>query len=241
MRTTAGHFSTMKNQIVIIGGGPSVSEGVEKNLWEKLNDKWTIGCNSIYKFLTPTVLTFVDYRQFYSLFRNEIKDIPYIVGKYYPLLEEEKHQNTTLLRVSREFSQDLKQGVYCGLLCGLFSISLAQYFLAQQGEIYLLGFDFGSNGQVEGVAKTHFYQGKEPIVHPGIGKDGFYKRVEKVKLFECFSKINGIKIYNVSSISTIPYFNKISYDQFFEKLNVNYDQEERRDYMREKVRCLVGS
>jgi hypothetical protein len=227
------------NQIVIIGGGSSISEGVNLGLWEKLENRWTLGCNSVFKFFTPTALTFVDHRQFYKIFYPELKDLPFMIGKYYDSLKPIIHPNTVLLKDRRVFDPTLQiKAVYCGSLCGLFSMTLACYFMKQVGEIYLLGFDFGAVENLpDGKAHTHFYQGK--VSHPGIGMMGYYKRPGKVRMFEAYTKVKKVKIYNVSQISTIPYFEKISYDTFFEKLNMTYDQEEMRTKMKEDLKEIT--
>lgn len=221
------------NQIVIIGGGASIVEGVDKGLWGKLKDRWTLGCNSAFKFLTPSALTFVDHRQFYKLFHSELKDLPFIIGKYYDALVPIKHDNTILLRDSRTFDSTLQNKlVYTGSLCGLFSLTLACYFMKQVGEVYLLGFDFGAAGTLpNGQQHTHFYQGGD-IKHPGIGMTGYYKRMGKVRMFQPYTMLKDMQIYNVSEISTIPYFPKISYDEFFTRLLLTYDQEQLRIRMK---------
>lgn len=212
-------------QIVIVGGGPSISEGIPLGLWQKLEGYWTIGCNSAFKFFTPTILTFVDHQQFYKQFSKELKQLPLLIGKHYPSLAQVKHSNTYLMRDSRQFDITLKQGVYSGSLCGLFSTTLACH-LAKDVEIFLLGFDFGAIGSVNGRQRTHFYQGQ--IEHRGIGYTGFYDNTKTTNLFEPYVSLKGKKIYNVSLTSKIPYFEKITYEKFFELLKTQYDQLELR-------------
>jgi hypothetical protein len=224
------------NQIVIIGGGDSIREGIDKGLWEFLSTKWTLACNSAYKFITPSVLTFVDHRQFYQLFFEDIKNLPLMIGKSNPAIQ--KRDNLLLLPHSRQFDPTLQLGVYVGFLCGLFSLTLAQYFLPTEGEIYLLGYDFCSNGKVGDKDRTHFYQENPDIQHTGIGRAGYYRRPGKTKLFDPYLTLTNVKIFNVSKISTIPQFPKISYDEFFDRLQNDYNQNELRDYMDKKVRPL---
>jgi hypothetical protein len=223
-------------QIVIIGGGNSISEGVENKLWEKLKDKWTIGCNSAFKFIIPTILTFVDNRQFYQLFYNELKEIPLIIGKNYPALHATKYPNTFLLPVTRKFDYTLKSGVYSGQLCGIFALTIAQYLLRNTGgEIFLLGFDFCADGKVNEKDKTHFYQESDEIKHPGIGRASFYNRTNRFNVFEVYKDLAHVKIFNVSTISKIPYFDKLTYDTFFEKLNTSCNQQEIRDFTHKEL------
>jgi len=221
------------NQIVIIGGGSSIIEGVNKDLWNKLSSRWTLGCNSAFKFITPSALVFVDHRQFYKLFYDELGNLPLIIGKS-DNKGVPKLPNTIFLRDSQYFDRSLATGVYSGTLCGLFSLTLATRFLIDGGEIFLLGFDFGAGEKlIEGRQHTHFYQEQGEIKHRGIGYTGWYKKADKTSTFVPYSKLENLKIWNVSMDSAIPFFEKISYDLFFEKLNTEYDQMEQRKYMLE--------
>jgi hypothetical protein len=105
----------MMKQIIIVGGGPSISEGVEKDLWDKILNSWTIGCNSIFKFFTPTALTFVDHHQFYNLFYKELESVPLIIGRLAESLKTRKHTNTILLKEYNSFDRTLQLG--CLLVC----------------------------------------------------------------------------------------------------------------------------
>ena len=37
-------------QIIIVGGGTSIKEGISKGLWSKLDNKYTFGLNYSYKY-----------------------------------------------------------------------------------------------------------------------------------------------------------------------------------------------
>jgi hypothetical protein len=105
-------------------------------------------------------------------------------------------------------------------LGGFFALSIA--VKEEYDEIYLLGYDFGSPSLKEKL--THYYQNKLDVSSIGIAHPELYLNdndtvKEEVKDFELFlSPSFKSKIYNVSLISNIPYFDKISYEEFFTKL-----------------------
>ena len=47
-------------QLIIIGGGTSIKEGIKKGLWKRLRGKWTIGINYAYRYFDSTMLCFCD-------------------------------------------------------------------------------------------------------------------------------------------------------------------------------------
>lgn len=226
-------------QLIILGGGYSIKEGIDKGLWTKLIGKWTIGLNYMLFYFTSTMLSFVDIK-FYKEQRTNLSLLDLIVGK---LHKDYKFLNNTILLKAKDngYDRNLKQGVYKSSLTGLFSLSLAIHLL-DEGEIFLLGYDFGGNGKIDKNKKeiTHFYQGK--INHGGIGKTNYYRGIIQRKPradrdFRVYEKENKIRIYNVSTISKINTFPKLTYDQFFKKLhNKHYNQEAIRNYVKEKLK-----
>ena len=60
-------------QLIMIGGGPSLNEGIEKGLWEKLKGRFTIGMNFNYRYFDSTILAFVD-SDFYTGSNDKWKD-----------------------------------------------------------------------------------------------------------------------------------------------------------------------
>jgi hypothetical protein len=69
---------------------------------------------------------------------------------------------------------------------------------------------------------THFYQDNKNIKHRGIGKTNYYEGKNRPERdFGVYRKQTRIRIYNVSLNSKIPnnIFPKISYDEFFKKLD----------------------
>ena len=224
------------SQIVIIGGGKSISEGIRMGLWNKLKDKWTIGLNYSYKYYKSTIQCFVD-NDFYKKEIENMKKLPLIIGKHHEDYHFKKALlfNTITLNCSPDYHKDIKKGCYKSSLCGLFALSLAIYLL-DIGEIFLLGFDFGGLGKDKrGREITHFYQNK--IEHRGIGKVNYYyanKRAEQN--FGVYVPEKKVKIFNVSLESRIPTFPKISYSQFFSKLKKeNHNQAWIRVYIKEKL------
>ena len=131
------------NQLFLCGGGLSMREGVDKGLWQVLENKFTLGLNFSYKFFNSTFTCFIDPVSFYRKHRHELKDLPLLVGRYVSDIKRDILPNTIFLKPCPNYTRDLNKGVYSCYLCGLWALSLAIYVL-DVGEIYLLGFDNGS-------------------------------------------------------------------------------------------------
>jgi len=187
------------NQLVIIGGGSSIREGLDKGLWNKIQGLWTFGLNYNYLDFKSTANIYID-PEFYDaemtddtlengIPRKKIfRSLPLILGQNY--VTPEILPNTILLKAAKDYSRDLHDGVYNPNLCGLWALTLAIYLL-DEGEIYLLGFDCGEARKPEDSKKTpsnpiefaqmairdektrkwltHYYQGLRRN-HRGIGK-----------------------------------------------------------------------
>ena len=136
-------------QIIIIGGGRSIKEGIELGLWTKIKDLFTIGTNYSFNYFIPTILTFADV-SFYKEQLENLKKLPsilvgnFLIRKY----KLEELPNLYLLSVNNsKYTRDLSEGVYKGFT-GIFSLSLAIYLLDNLGveekEIFLLGMDWGN-------------------------------------------------------------------------------------------------
>ena len=231
------YLKTKPKQIIIIGGGASIKEGIDKGLWDKIDHKWTIGTNYSFNYFNSTMLCYVDI-DFYRKQTEKLKGIPLIVGKYYHQ-GLTVHPNTIMLPTGNEYDRTLKKGVYKSALVGLFALSVAINLL-DEGEIYLLGFDYGelrkkdfekhaksrqelfdlSYRDKEGLLVTHFYQGE--VKHRGIGKTSYYNHKNRAdKDFGVYKNEKNVKIYNVSTRSKITVFPKITYEEFFNKLDKN--------------------
>ena len=226
------------NQLIIIGGGHSLKEGIDKGLWNRLKGKFTIGLNYSYNFSNSTILCYVDGSgQFYDEERKKEKfqKLPLIIGKKPGDIKI--LPNTTILKMNDvKYFRDIRLGCYKSNLVGLFALSLGIYLL-DEGEIYLLGYDYGAIGKAkDGRALTHFYQNQ--IKHRGIGKVNYFDTIGRAdKDFGVYQNESKVHIYNVSLESKITTFPKLSYAGFFEKLdNKQYNQEELRHSIKEKLK-----
>jgi len=232
--------SNISKQIIIIGGGASLKEGIKKGLWEKLKGKWTIGLNYSYNFFDSTMLCCVDGKdQFYEKEskKEKFQNLPLIVGKEYNQLKI--LSNTITLKANdAKYYRDVKLGCYKSSLCGIFALSLAIYLL-DEGQIFLLGYDFGNiNNHTDNKGRriTHFYQGK--INHRGIGKTNYFEAEKRAdKDFGVYANEKKVKIYNISVMSKINTFTKCGWDWFFENLDKQeYNQDQIRKYVKERLK-----
>ena len=196
-------------QIIIIGGGNSILEGIKVGLLEKLEGKFTCGINYSYKYFKTTFLCCMNYVDFYDANRKELKKLPLIVTCNRP--HPSKWENNTVT-VKEHF-----------VLSGVLALSVACKLLNADDEIFLLGYDYGAyNG------KTHFYQDK--IHHRGINQTAYYDYQGHAE--RDFGEFEG-NIYNISINSQINVFPKLSYTQFFKKLDT---KEYKQDALRKAVR-----
>ena len=200
-------------QLIIIGGGNSILEGIKLGLLEKLNNKFTCGINYSYRYFKTTYLCCMNYVDFYNANREELKKLPLIVtcNRPHPSIWE---KNT--VTVKEHFT-----------LSGILALSVACKLLNADDEIFLLGYDYGAyNG------KTHFYQDK--IHHRGVNKTAYYDYEGHAE--RDFRDFNS-NIYNVSINSRINVFPKLSYEQFFCKLATKeYKQEALRKAVRKSLK-----
>lgn len=231
-------------QVVILGGGASIKEGIQRGLWDKLQDKFTIGTNFSFNYFLSTIQTYVDYAFYeigdYSFSQNQQKEhvnklstLPLIIGKKHDKLK--KLDNTIMLQTNDvKYYRDIKLGIYNSCLVGIFALSLGIYLL-DEGQIFLLGFDGDSSGKmINNKPETHFYN---DIIHRGSGKvDWYYTEGNLEKNFKPFLQETKCHIYNVSLKSRINIFPKLSYSGFFEKLDKEiFSQEELRKEIRRKL------
>jgi hypothetical protein len=182
---------------------------------------------------------FVD-NQFYLEEKDNMKNLPLIIGKNSNNLWKKQLFNTILLPTVDKYDFTLASGVYKAALVGVFALTLAIYFI-KKGEIYLLGYDFGGNEanlDKKGRIITHFYQ--KELNHRGIGKVAYYNTLRRGHNdFKYFRDIEEITIYNVSPKSKLEEFPKIDYNTFFNKLDsINYNQKELRKNIINKIKDL---
>ena len=219
----------MFEQIIIVGGGQSIQQGLEQGLHSKISKCFTIGCNYSFKYFNPTFNTFVD-GEFYKTNKNILKH-RLCSGHYANLDEPKESPEVYWLPPSIKYSTIKEtKSVYNPMLVGIWSISLAIYLMKGNGTIYLLGYDWTKKN----TGNTHFYQGK--IEHSGINKTDFYDEQEPNKWFAPFLKEKGVNIYNVNPESNINTFEKVNYFEMFGKLK---DEPYSQDYLREYVRTKL--
>lgn len=245
----------ISKNIIIIGGGESIKSGIELNLWNKLQNKFTIGCNFCYQYFKPTVISFVD-EGFYNgkLLGNDkpyidfqhlekIKSLPLLIGVNTENNQKIKYTNTILLRDSSYYrgKESLQKGIYSKFLSGLWSITLAMILLNFKGNIYLLGFDWTQRTESEIISNkptiTHFYN---DIVHKGTGKTEAYEKYKANAKFLPFLSEKNIKILNVVGhpLSNITCFDQIDYNMFFNQIiDEQLNQDELRYYIRRTL-CI---
>ena len=126
-------MNKIPNQIILIGGGVSLREGINKGLWQRLEGTWTIGLNYSYKYFLSTCLCFVD-KDFY--FKEKLNSQPLIIGNSNGIKKEKQLPNTIVIRDTAKYDRNLTLGIYKASLVGLYALSLAIYLL-DEGEIYL--------------------------------------------------------------------------------------------------------
>ena len=216
----------MKNKpLIIVGGGYSVLEGIDKDLWEKIKDKeiWSLNYSAMYMPYLPKreIWTDIDF------FRNNARELQSLNKKgvecyakahvYYNTIPEIHQINCT-----RE--KNNKLDVYIGEygFVGLLGLSLA--IKEGYSEIYLLGYDFGCQAKDIDKKLTHWYQRYNfDKYSTGVGAPHVYllkdnKVHRSVKDFNVYESYKNI--YNVSQVSNINSFTKISYDKMFNKIKL---------------------
>ena len=258
-------MENIPKQAIIIGGGKSISEGISLGLKNLIKDHFVITCNFGFNFFDSTFTTFVDY-DFYNgniikdekgnfsiqdkSFVEKLKQQPLLIGCNEPSVIENnlkpiQYSNTILIRSRDSYSKDIKNGIFKSTLCGVFTLSLAQWLMDFSGEIMLLGFDWTvvpkekldpkNYTRYYNDCETHFYSNKE-INHRGQNFVGYYQSHDPDNQFFKYFKEPNIKIYNINSNSNINSFEKIDYETMFSLLDKQtYHQEELRQQIKEKI------
>jgi len=238
------------NEIFLIGGGNSISNGISLGLKEKIKNKFVIALNFAFYDFEHTFMTFVD-SDFYlgkleekqplnKEHANAIKNLPLVIGHDNNEVLKYKYPNTILLKNSYTYTRDiLKKGCFRSILCGCWAISLAMWLIDFKGTLFLIGYDFTRRTpeQIKNKekAKTHYYDKK----HRGQGFTYYYETHKPESFFQPFLQEKEIKIYNVSPNSNIPCFEKIDYPTFFNKLtDVKHDQNQLRTEIKGKLHAL---
>jgi len=219
-------------EIIIIGAGYSVKEGIELGLWNKIKGKDILTINFCYRFLPflPTGIIWGDdsvwikCEDSLSVLSNYgVKLYSRKCEKYnkYPFIkqirvEDEGHN---ILPFTDDKGLELNS-IYMGRcgFTGLMALSLA--CALKYDIIYLLGYDFGIIDYKEN--NTHWYRELDDKINCGaygiksVYFDGDKPRHE-ISDFNVY-KTSKAKIYNFSPLSNIEVFEKLSYNQFFNKI-----------------------
>ena len=217
------------SRVIIIGSGYSAKEGIDKGLFDKLKDEYTFILNYAYKYICGSIYCFVD-AIFYHEQKDNFKYLPLIVGCKAEDLKQylKDRENLILLPRNNKFcgKDSWVQGFYSPALVGIFSLTLA--VACGFKEVYLIGYDFcGTKDPKDGVIKTHWYQDYPgATIHRGVGvnKHGHYRtstyQSNPKKFFDKYIDLPETKIYNVSTNSRIESFPKLTWEEFFARLDV---------------------
>jgi len=219
-------------RVILIGGGYSVKEGVEKGLWDKIKGEHIWSCN--YAFMAMPYLPKKEIWVDIAFYKNNIPAIQKLWEQGVELHTKKHPQYAGI--VDHLFCYDStrenknyhgtkaleKKMIYYGKmgLSGMFALSLAIGY--KFDEIYLLGYDFGTRSIKD--INTHFYQDDLHVYSTGVTHPEVYRmpnntvKQSEVEDFKVYTNEKDIKIFNVSLNSNIPYFDKLSYDAFFERL-----------------------
>jgi hypothetical protein len=207
-------------KVVLIGGGYSVKEGIEKGLWDVIKNEEIWSLNYAWKTMPylPKKQLWVDA----TFFKDNIAELQKL---YQAGVECHSKKNNTYSFLegivqhvtTREINDN--KNIFIGQmgLVGMFALSYATKLNYE--EIYLLGYDFGTSNINNKL--THYYQGKIRTMSTGVGNPEVYLHNDsKVKReVNDFYKYKDYKtIYNVSPNSNIQCFPKLTYEQFFSKI-----------------------
>ena len=240
-------MNKIPDTLILIGSGSSVKEGISKGLWDKIQNKFTLGLNFSFNHFNSTALGFVDHN-FYEENKEKLDKLPLVLGAEHRKLNNTSENVIKLPRSSKYCRDGVRQGFYKTSLSGLYFLSFAIWLL-DVGTIYMIGMDFGApmaidfpkrkvevDTDVHGKVITHYYQEEGKIKSRGFGKLNFYNSRRMKDFYKVYENEKKVKIYNVSKISKIDVFEKITYDEFFSKLdNVNYNQDEIRESVKNKL------
>lgn len=226
----------MNKKVILLGGGYSVNEGIDKGLFEKIKDHNVWSLNYSYKCLNflPSKQLWVDI----SFFNNNLKPLQDLYNKGVKMVAK-KHTRYSFLPEIKQYFVTRKANEYYGKeaieknmifvgrdgMVGMFALSLA--IAEGYNDIVLLGFDFGPPNP--NIYKTHYYQDKLQVISSGVGRPEVYwrndgKLKDTIRDYEVYTRHTDIKIVNVSLQSNIHYFPKISYDDWLKNLEENKNE-----------------
>jgi len=222
----------MEKIVIIAGAGTSVTEGLKLDLWKHIEGQniWSVN----YAFMTMPYLPKRELWVDYNFFRKNMEALQKLSEKGVEMRTKHnpKYVNLSAI-ISYPTTRERKN--YCGRqgiekktifvgvqgFSGVFALSLA--IAEGYKNIFLLGFDYGVPFNASDMKFTHYYQKELKVESSGFYHPENYltKSLTEVKKdVEDFSVYlnEDAKIWNVSLISHIPYFEKISYPTFFEMI-----------------------
>lgn len=230
----------IKDSCIIIGGGKSVRKGIETGLWDKIKNKDVWSLNYTYKLYPykPSRECFVDF----SFYKNNAKDIKELYNQGVPIYSK---QNSKFKRINNDYiilyNTVREKGSFRGRqalktppephlfigqmgLVGTFALSLA--IAEGYKDIFLLGYDFGPPKPTD--KDTHWYQKQIKVESTGVGVPNVYWNKgtglrPHITDYKVFNQVKDANIYNVSLQSNIEYFQKISYNKFYELIGEKGD------------------
>jgi hypothetical protein len=211
--------------VIIIGGGASITDGIELGLWNKIQnyDVWSINYAYMFMPYLPSREVWIDV----CFFRNNIDSLQQLYNKGVPCYAKSHTKYVGIPEIQTydctRDPNDTKDKVFIGRmgLGGFFALHLT--IIENYNPIFILGYDFGGY-----KGKTHFYQDVAKVESVGINHPELYVENNKAKAevedFEWFLSYPN-KIYNVSLSSNINYFDKISYEIMFNLLTKEKENE----------------
>jgi len=211
----------INDRAVIIAGGSSI-KGFDLEL---LGGQFTFGLNYVYRFMDPVSIVWVD-KDFYAEERHLLEK-----SKAIKIARKDcvVSNDTILLQDSRKKyygKSSLKDGIYSSYMVGLFALTMC--IALEFNEIFLLGYDcrYVNN-------ESHFHN----IEHRGKYNEKAY--LKSAGMFNVY-KDSKSKIYNVSEVSLIDVFQKITYEDFIKKLcNYKVEKNVARQWLHDKLKVWL--
>lgn len=221
----------MQKQVILLAGGSSVIEGLNKDLWNKIKDIEVWSLNFAYKFMPflPKKIVWTDRKVFtdnckeLQLLYHKGVDLECRFNELYSMYPEIKVHK--IEKNKQKFDNKL-DNIFIGTLglTGFFALSLA--IKEKYDKIYLLGYDFGTPSFNDKL--THWYQNINPnegyskVISGGVANTAVYMDSNSsvkssISDFDVYKEWDN-KIINVSSKTNVHQFKIISYDEFFNQI-----------------------
>ena len=210
-------------EVIIIAGGISVLEGIDKGLWAQIKNRdiWSLNYSAMYMPYLPKREFWTDIK----FFTENAEELQILESKGVKCYAKEHVYYDTIPKIQQiscTREQTNKLDLYIGErgFVGMLALSLA--IREEYDTIYLLGYDFGIKPEDRDKKLTHWYQKYNfDKYSTGVGVPTVYllkdnKTHRSVKDFDVYK--NNKNIYNVSLDSNIETFPKISYDKFFKQI-----------------------